>query len=337
MEKIYQKQLQEYSFIDLFSGIGAFHQALKSFGAKCVFAADIDQHTRQNYCENYQIKPVGDITKIDESSIPKHDILCAGFPCQPFSIAGNQGGFSDTRGTLFYDILRIAAYHKPKIILLENVKNLLQHDSRQTMRVIENTLADLGYNIFYKVLSASDFSLPQKRERLYIVGFRKDLLIRDFVFPSIEKDYLTVQDILEESPDSSTYKDISFMLDLNKIDDIIQRNKAIHKLFDIKGGGQGNRIYSVQGLGITLSASSGGSGPKTGLYYIKDKNLVRTLTPREAARMQGFPEDYVIYHNPNQALKQIGNSIPITVLQAIITSIIKTLKESEVLNQCGEQ
>ena len=157
-------------FIELFAGIGAFHQAMSAFGAKCVFASEWDKHCQETYAKNYDLVPKGDITQIDSRVIPAHDILCAGFPCQPFSISGKQLGFEDTRGTLFFEILRIMKYHKPKLIFLENVKNFVKHDDGKTLQVVKNNLEHLGYSVFYKVLNASDFGIPQKRERLYSVS-----------------------------------------------------------------------------------------------------------------------------------------------------------------------
>ena len=157
-------ELKKMKFIDLFAGIGGFRYALESFGCKCVFSSEWDKYCQESYNLNFGEIPYGDITKIDEKDIPNFDILCAGFPCQPFSISGKQKGFEDTRGTLFFDIVRIVSYHKPKIIFLENVKNLKAHNGGATFEVISNTLDSLNYNIYYNVLNAKDFNLPQNRE-----------------------------------------------------------------------------------------------------------------------------------------------------------------------------
>lgn len=152
--------LNGLKFIDLFSGIGGFHIALSSFGAKCVFASEWNKHASETYSANYNITPVGDITKVEEKDIPSHDILCAGFPCQAFSVSGKQMGFNDTRGTLFFEVARIAKHHKPKIILLENVKNFAKHDSGKTLKTVILALNEIGYNVYYKILNTSNFGLP---------------------------------------------------------------------------------------------------------------------------------------------------------------------------------
>ncbi|MBQ3836892.1 MAG: DNA cytosine methyltransferase, partial [Treponema sp.] len=175
--------MKSLKFIDLFAGIGGFHIALSSLGGKAVFASEWDKEAAQVYENNFSLKPEGDITKISEKSIPDHDILCAGFPCQAFSISGKQLGFEDSRGTLFFDVARIAKEKQPKIMFLENVKNLARHDNGKTLAVIKNTLDEIGYDVFDKVLDASKFGVPQSRKRIYIVCFRKDLKVKDFSFP----------------------------------------------------------------------------------------------------------------------------------------------------------
>ncbi|WP_159991901.1 DNA (cytosine-5-)-methyltransferase [Pelistega ratti] len=317
------------SFIDLFAGIGGFHQALGSFGAQCVFASEIDKYASQTYFENYGIKPFGDITKINESDIPKHDILCGGFPCQAFSISGKQLGFSDTRGTLFFEIARIIKYHSPKIIFLENVKNFAKHDSGNTLNIVLKTLDELGYNVFYKVLNASNFKLPQNRERVYFVGFRKDLNINNFSFPLGSGEPVALCDFLEDNPDDVKFiqrddivfnKKIEIHSDL--IDDIVLPNKPI-QIGIVGKGGQGERIYHPLGHAITLSAYGGGVGSKTGLYQINGK--IRKLSPRECARIQGFPDSFKIISNKTQAYQQFGNSVAVNVLKAIVAKIEEVL------------
>lgn len=194
------KKLQGMKFIDLFAGIGGFYYALSSFGAKCVFVSEWDKFAAETYEANHKIKPAGDITLIDESNIPSHDILCAGFPCQAFSISGKQNGFEDTRGTLFFDIARIVSKHKPKVLFLENVKNLIRHDNGKTIDVISSTLNNLGYNIYYQILNTSDYGLPQNRERIYIIGFRKDISINPFNFPKPDMVKTSLTQYLEKNP-----------------------------------------------------------------------------------------------------------------------------------------
>lgn len=320
--------LNEYSFIDLFAGIGGFHIALSSFGAKCVFSSEWDDEAQQVYENNFGIKPFGDITKIDEKMIPSHDILCGGFPCQAFSISGKQRGFEDTRGTLFFDISRIISFHKPKVVFLENVKNLAKHDKGKTLNTIVRTLENLGYDVNFKVLNASDYGLPQNRERIFIVCFRKDLNIENFLYPKPIKGKTSLYDIIEKDsigkiinrPDIDIYK--TYKPEIDMFGDSILPNKPI-QIGKVNKGGQGERIYSPYGHSCTLSAYGGGAGAKTGLYLIDGK--VRKLSPRECARLQGFPDDYKYARTNGQAYKQFGNSVAINVLKEITKQIIKVV------------
>lgn len=318
-------ELKNMKFIDLFAGIGGFRYALESLGCKCVFSSEWDKYCQESYNLNFNDIPYGDITQIDEKEIPCFDILCGGFPCQPFSVSGKQRGFSDTRGTLFFDIARIVAYHKPKVILLENVKNLKAHNDGATFEVISNTLNELNYNIYYQVLNAKNFGLPQNRERIAIVCIRKDIDSGKFKFPVGSDKLVTISDIKE--PDDKTEKyilkrsDIHIDLDkLKKAEEDGKVNKPV-QIGVIANGGQGNRIYHENGIGITLAASSGGAAPKTGAYYINGK--VRRLSPREAARLQGFPESFKIIDNDSQSLKQFGNSVPINLLKEVFKGLLE--------------
>jgi len=317
-------------FIDLFAGIGGFHYALSSFGAKCVFASEWDKFASETYKVNFRVEPSGDITKIKEHDIPKHDILCGGFPCQAFSISGKQNGFEDVRGTLFFDIARIISYRKPKIVFLENVKNLAKHDNGKTLLVIIRTLENLNYNVFTEVLNASNFGLPQNRERIYIVAFEKSINSDNFSFPKPSNIPVCLENVLENKPenvkvikrnDISIYKDYSPSKTL--FEQIDLPNKPI-QIGIVNKGGQGERIYHPLGHAITLSAYGGGVGAKTGLYLINGD--IRKLTPRECARVQGFPDDFIISDLQTQAYKQFGNSVSINVLQSILSEIIKVFK-----------
>lgn len=321
--------LSKYKFIDLFAGIGGFHYALSSFGAKCVYASEWDEYAQKTYWQNFGIVPDGDITKVEESNIPQHDILCAGFPCQAFSISGKQKGFEDTRGTLFFDIARITKYHRPKVLFLENVKNLLRHNNGNTFQIISQTLQELDYNVFFKILNTGEFGLPQHRERVYIVAFRKDLKNKNlFCFPS-KKIVSCLENVLEKHPNNAKIierNDIMINKNFNNphtlFEDFKYPNKPIQIGF-INKGGQGERIYHPAGHAITLSAYGGGVGAKTGLYLVNGK--VRKLSPRECARLQGFPDSFKINENLNQAYKQFGNSVSINVLQYILFEIEKVL------------
>ncbi len=317
--------LRNLKYIDLFAGIGGFHQAMSYFNSECVFASEWDKDCQDVYEKNYGIKPFGDITTINEKDIPPHDIICAGFPCQAFSISGKQLGFSDARGVLFFDVARIAKYHKPKLLILENVKNFEKHDGGKTLKVVKSILEDLGYSVFYKVLNASNFGVPQKRERIYIVAFRNDLNIKNFIFPSSYGGTTTLKDYLlseEETKDFIIYRDDVFLKDNVKIQKDMFGNypqKSV-RVGHVNKGGQGERIYSPLGHAITLSAYGGGIGAKTGLYLVNGN--IRKLAPRECARITGFGDDFILSDKNSASYKQFGNSVVVGVLKAILEKII---------------
>lgn len=327
MIEVDNKLLKGYKFIDLFAGIGGFHYALESYGAECVYASEWDKHAAETYNINHHIEAHGDITKIDEKEIPAHDILCGGFPCQAFSISGKQKGFEDTRGTLFFDMARIISYHKPKVLFMENVKNLAQHNGGKTFEVILNTLKELGYQTYFKVLNSGDFGIPQHRERIYIVSFRNDIDNKDkFQFPKLNKPS-SLNDILEDNPidakiiernDIYIYKSTNNNEQPSLFGEPMLPNRPL-QIGIVNKGGQGERIYDPMGHSITLSANGGGAGAKTGLYLINNK--VRKLSTRECARLQGFPESFIIPNSTIQAYKQFGNSVTIDVLQHIVAKI----------------
>lgn len=328
-----EKELDGLKFIDLFAGIGAFHLALEKRGAECVYASEWDKHAKKTYYDNFNLIPDGDITKIDENTVPEHDILCAGFPCQAFSISGNQSGFEDARGTLFFDVARIVNKKKPKLILMENVRNFIKHDNGKTIKVVEQTLYELGYDFYYTLLNSSDFGLPQSRARVYMVAIRKDLGVTDFKFPLGSKKDVCLNDILLDDEDTQKFiiqrediflnKDLILEIDKNKL--FFSKPKRVGT---INKGGQGERIYSEWGHAVTLSAYGGGPGSKTGCYLINGK--IRKLAPRECARIQGFDDNFLITVSDSQAWKQFGNSIPVKVLDEIVNEIIlnKTLIDS---------
>lgn len=318
----YKEKLKGKKFIDLFCGLGGFRLALESYGAECVFSSDIDKHVSETYKNNFGDYPLSDITTVDEKDIPKHDILCAGFPCQAFSISGKQRGFEDTRGTLFREVVRIAKYHQPELLLLENVKNLEKHDDGKTFEVIKSNIEEIGYNMYYKVLNASQYGVPQSRERIYMVCIRKDLDNKNYVFPKPVDVKKCVNDIVLKNGEEKKFV-------INKKYELKENNQQINmfKIYDkpirigtVNKGGQGDRIYDPQGQAITLSAEGGGTGAKTGLYFID--NEVRKLHPRECARLMGYPENYIINDSINQAHKQFGNSVVVDVLQYLVKGII---------------
>jgi DNA (cytosine-5)-methyltransferase 1 len=312
---------QPFRFIDLFAGIGGFRIALQRFGGKCVFSSEWDKHSQSTYLANFGEMPQGDITRISERDVPEHDVLCAGFPCQAFSISGKRLGFEDTRGTLFRDVARIAKCRQPKVLFLENVKNLLRHQGGNTIRVILETLREVGYNPFVQMLRSSDFGVPQARERIYIVAFRKDLNVSEFTFPRPNSEPKVVKDALEPDPvDEACYikrSDISFY----RHDRAVIDPRRPLQVGKINKGGQGERIYSIYAAGITLSAYGGGAASKTGAYLVDGR--VRKLTPRECANLQGFPRDFILPANRNLAYKQFGDSVSIPVIDAIFGNVLK--------------
>ncbi len=303
----------KFKFIDLFAGIGGIRIAFERVGGKCVFTSEWDDSCQIMYEANFGEKPFGDITKIATDEIPDHDILTGGFPCQAFSIIGNGKGFSDTRGTLFFDIERILRDKKPKAFLLENVKQLTSHDSGRTFKVILKTLEDLGYYIHYKVLNGLDFGVPQKRERIMIVGFKEDY---PFEFPMKGTGSKTLSDILE--PDSQV--DPKHFLSSYFKEKIRRRLKEQNKelvnrplvLHENKGGNLGIHPYSC-----ALRAN--------GSYNYLTVNGERRLTPREMFRLQGFPDTMKIVVQDSQARKQAGNSVVIPKIQAVAQAMIEAM------------
>lgn len=200
MIKVKKQYLKGLSFIDLFAGIGGFHYAFSSYGAECLYASEWDKPAQETYFANHGLMPSGDITKIPAEEIPSHDILCGGFPCQAFSISGKRLGFEDTRGTLFFDIARIVKHHRPKVVFMENVKNLALHDKGRTFKVVASTMEELGYKMFSKVLNSGQFGVPQHRERIYMVCFRKDIIGGGhFEFPK-QTIASSLKDVLEDNP-----------------------------------------------------------------------------------------------------------------------------------------
>ena len=309
------KKNYEFTFIDLFAGIGGIRLGFENAGGECVFSSEWDKPAQTTYQANFNEIPYGDITQIDEKEIPEFDFLLAGFPCQPFSQAGLKKGFEDTRGTLFFDIARIIKYHKPKVVFLENVKNLAGHDKGNTLKVIVATLGDLGYKVTYKILNAKEFGLPQNRARIYIVGFKDGI---EFDFPEPLKIPTRLGDILEKKVDSKyTISD--------KLWAGHQRRKKEHRE---KGNGFGYSLFNDDSVYTsTISARYYKDGSEI-LIEQTGKNP-RKLTPREAARLQGFPDDYLIPVSDAQAYKQFGNSVAVPVIKTLAQKIVKTLKQNK--------
>ena len=287
-------QMNKFTFIDLFAGIGGFHLALKNLGGECVLACEIDKHARETYTKNHEFLPhlacdyelfPDDIRLVQSTDVPAANILCAGFPCQPFSQAGFKNGFDDTRGTLFFEISRFINWSAPSAFFLENVPHLLKHDNGRTFDIIKDKIYDLGYRFYYKIIRASDFGLPQRRPRLIMVGFKNDYK-RSFTFPEPVPLKLTMSDILGgECP-----KKIGYTL---------------------RVGGRGSKINDRRNWDS----------------YLVDGKIKR-LTPAHALKMQGFPADFKLPVSETQAMKQLGNSVAVPVIQAVGKQILEYLREN---------
>lgn len=315
MRKFREKPFEGYNYIDLFCGIGGFHYAMKSLGAKCVFASDINNEAKKVYKNNFAIEPKGDITKIKVEDIPAHDIICAGFPCQPFSISGNQEGLKSETGKLFYEIVRIAKYHKPLVLFLENVKNLKNHDEGNTYRIIREELENIGYDVYCEVLNSVNFGVPQARKRLYIVAFRNDLGIDKFVFPQGKWNRNCIlENFLEDVAAEELYVTDDYVINQELI--TLDPTNKLLKIGQTGLGRQGERIYSIKGPAITLSSQGGGPAGKTGMYYVNGK--VRRLSPRECANVMGFPHWHKLADSVGKNYTQFGNSVVVNVLQDIM-------------------
>jgi len=306
-----------YKFIDLFAGIGGIRLGFENVfkdKSSFVFASEIDKFAQTTYSSNYGHLPSGDITKIEPKEIPKFDILLAGFPCQPFSNAGLKKGFEDTRGTLFFDIAQIAKYHKPQVLFLENVKGFKNHDKGNTFKVVKETLEELGYRVFSDILNAKDFGVPQNRERIYIIAFLDHSI--EFTFPRKLEKSVKLGDILEKDVDKKyTISD--------KLWAGHQRRKKEHKA---KGNGFGYSIFTEESeYTSTISARYYKDGSEI-LIEQKDKNP-RKLSPREAGRLQGFPDDFQIVVSDTQAYKQFGNSVAVPVIEVLAREILNELEK----------
>ncbi|MBQ7620081.1 MAG: DNA cytosine methyltransferase [Treponema sp.] len=328
MIEVQGSPLSGMTFIDLFAGLGGFRLALESLGASCVYSSEWDKRAQKVYQENFGERPNGDITKVDEKTIPDHDICCAGFPCQAFSISGKMRGFEDSRGTLFFDVARIVKEKKPKVVFMENVRNFARHDGGRTLKVVQSTMEGLGYFFYWKVLSARDYGVPQKRERVYMVCFRKDLFGgADFEFPKPFPLTRHVEDfLLPESDETAALYDERYPMLLNPKKEDKPSSRPI-KLGIVNKGGQGERVYSAKGIAVTLSAYGGGVFAKTGGYLVNGRP--RRLHPRECARLMGYPDSYKMSKRPNQAYKQFGNSVVVDVLQLIAMQIAKALEAAK--------
>lgn len=320
----------DFTFIDLFAGIGGFRIPLQWEGGRCLFSSEFNSHAQNVYYANYGEYPYGDITKIPIDFIPEHDVLTAGFPCQPFSISGRMKGFEDTRGTLIYNVFKIIEAKSPKVVLLENVKHLVCHNGGNTLRTILNGLSALGYKNSYKVLNASDFGVPQNRERLIIIAHKEKI----FDFGKVKThEKKTIKDIIDTDTSKYEYLEEPYTL-LDKV--TIQpsglifvgyRNKNIRKA-GVRPGTenlsrvhkQPNRIYSIEGVHSALPSQE-----TSGRFFIYDGAKVRKLTITECYRLMGFPESFVKDSNLGEQYRQIGNSVCIPMIDEIMKQIKEQL------------
>lgn len=313
----------DFTFIDLFAGIGGTRLGFEEAGGKCVFTSEWDQDCKKTYQANFGEIPHGDITKIDEKEIPNYDVLVAGFPCQPFSSIGKRQGFMHaTQGTLFYDILRILKYKQnngqPNAFLLENVPGLVTHDKGNTFKTILKSLDEIGYKVFYKVLDAADFGVPQQRKRIYIVGLRKDLfgdVEFDFPKPTGKKAY--INDYLEENAKGYSISEHLQQAYLFKKDDgrpmIIDKNSKIQVKTLV------STYHKIQRL--------------TGTFVRDGETGLRLLTESECKAIMGFPKDFIIPVSRTQMYRQMGNSVAIPAVAAVAKQIAKKLKSLKATNK----
>ena len=335
--------MNQLKAIDLFAGIGGIRKGFElAFKDQLctIFTSEIDPYAQLTYQSNFkdQIPIHGDITKISEKDIPSFDICLAGFPCQAFSIAGKQQGFLDDykgtcRGTLFLDVVRICEYHKPKVIFCENVKGLVSHNKGNTLKIIIHAFEQIGYDVYYKIINSKDFAVPQNRERIYIVCFRKDLKIATFQFPHGFNSAIRLRDILESAPIPSKYY----------LSDVYLKNLEDHKQRHMeKGHGFGYQIRDLDGIsGAIICGGMGREGnliiderehsiiPTTRIKGKINERSIRKLTPREWARLQGFPDDFKLELADTHLYKQLGNSVTVNVITAIANNIRESLYRNE--------
>jgi len=309
-------------YIDLFAGIGGIRIPFDELGYLNVFASEIDMHACQTYEANFGHKPNGDITKIDEKDIPDHDLLLAGFPCQAFSIMGKKLGFADTRGTMFFEVERILKYHRPQVILLENVKQLVTHDEGRTLKTIIDSLEKLGYHIQYKVLNALNFGLPQKRERVVIVGFQNYTAANAFSF-DFEPTAYDLTKVLE--PDH--------IVDPKLFASEKIRNKRIektsHKKIINPSIWHENKAGNISVLDYACALRTGAS------YNYLLVNGQRRLSSRELLRLQGFPDTYKIVVSHSEIRRQTGNSVPVSLIRAVAKRIDIAIQASNKIKKVG--
>ena len=315
--------MERLKTIDLFAGIGGIRLGFEqAFGQniETVFASEWDRHAQKTYKANFDTPQeiAGDITKISEKDIPKFDVCLAGFPCQAFSTSGKRKGFEDTRGTLFFDVARICAHHKPKVIFCENVKGLTNHNQGRTYKTVKETIEGMGYTIHDKILNSRDFGVPQNRERIFIVAFRNDIDASGFTFPEPIDSSKSIKDIMEKQPVDAKYY-------------LSERSlKTIRACIE-----RGNKFYTIHSGVDAVARTLRSRQDKPNLVADKrqkslpsDKNSerIRRFTPKECARLQGFPEDFILPVSDSQLYRQFGNTVTVPVIKAIAENIRRVLE-----------
>ena len=300
-----------YTFVDMFCGIGGFHLAATTFGMRCAYACDVDDEVRKAYEHNFGIIPVGDISRIKASSVPDHDLFCAGFPCQSFSIIGSRKGFADIRGTLFFEIIRILKEKRPRAVLLENVKQLATNDKKRTMRRIIGALEELGYCVSWKILNALDFGLPQKRERIFIAAMLDTFL--QFPWPEGGKPMTPLANLLEKNTDSKYFVS----------DRIRNSRKEKHQSKHKPAVWHENKAGNVSSYPYSCALRAGASYN----YLLVDGE--RRLTSLELLRLQGFPDSFEIVCNDASTRTQAGNAVPVPLATAALEGIISVAKAAK--------
>ena len=312
------KKAKNIKFIDLFAGIGGFRLALEDLGAKCVFSSENDPAAVKTYAANFHEEPSGDITKISAEKIPNHDILCAGFPCQPFSIGGYRKGFDDTRGTMFFEIERILTEKKPKAFILENVVGILSHNEKQTITTIRKKLQNIDYEIFEKILDAKDFGLPQNRRRWFCVGFRKDLKIQSFDFPIGTGLKKNVYDLLERNVVGHEVTKTAAKHIKMHFDNWTKTSESMTIASEVRPS---RCTLRDDGLVPCLTAKMGTGGNNVPVLVEEG----RKLTVNECLRLMGFNKNFYIEINNHQSYKQIGNSVAVPVISSIASKVIEEI------------
>ena len=308
---------KSFTFIDLFAGIGGTRLGFERAGGECVFTSEWDVHSQKTYLANFGDMPAGDITKIQSSDIPDFDVLLAGFPCQPFSSIGKRQGFQHaTQGTLFYDVARIIEGKKPKSFLLENVPGLKTHDKGNTLKVIMQTLDDLGYTASYEILNSAKFGVPQQRKRMYIVGFRKDIVSADFEFkfPEGKNDKVYINKFLETNAEGYSISERLQKSYLYKLDDGRPMIVDHESKLQVK----------------TLVASYHKIQRLTGTFVKDGPTGLRLFTQNECKAIMGFPKNFIVPVSRTQMYRQFGNSVVVPVISAVASNIADQLKLAEV-------